>query len=229
MYITIWNICTHKATFLVSCFLKSNSSKSRANSQKEEEEKGHKQKRLLQNGSTNQYWEGQTKQKQTKTLPSAVNSAENMKKKENFLCVGVEGGAPAWVYPTVQKPLFKSLKRLVIICEVADEKKTKGEYFFVCLFSRMATCFPQNGHEMGQYWLAGPVRSLPPAGWVRELWKMRPSLIVCCVHSILIICGEKTHRCLRAQRKENQLADSSLPYWLFTCKERRTPLQLYRN
>ena len=52
----------------------------------------------------------------------------------------------------------------------------------------MATCFPQNGHEWGRYWLIGPERSLPPTGWVGELWEMRPSLVVRCIHPVLVIC-----------------------------------------
>lgn len=45
--------------------------------------------------------------------------------------------------------------------------------------------WPRNGRV-----LAGSRRSLPPAGWVGELWEMRPSLVVCCIHPVLIICGE---------------------------------------
>lgn len=36
--------------------------------------------------------------------------------------------------------------------------------------------------------------SLAPAGRVRELWEVRPSLVVRRVHPVLVVCGQKDTR-----------------------------------
>lgn len=65
------------------------------------------------------------------------------------------------VCPTVQKPLLKSLKRLLPICKEAEKEKKRGDWYS---FPRMATCFPQmatNGNNTD--WRGGNAHSRPLA------------------------------------------------------------------
>lgn len=126
-------------------------------------------------------------------MPSAVNSAENVG--DLFFSVG----RPAGVYPTVQKPLLKSLKRLLPLCKEAEKKKKRGDwcFFLFCffflkwlrVFLKMAT----NGDDTA--WLGWS--SLSAAGRVGELWEMRPSLVVCCIHPVLIVCKNTNRKTVR--------------------------------
>lgn len=87
-----------------------------------------------------------------KTLPSAGNSVET---------VGDFMWEDRLVCPTVQKPLLKSLKRLLSICEEAEKEKKRGDWYS---FPRMATCFPQmatNGNNTD--WRDGNAHSRPLA------------------------------------------------------------------
>lgn len=118
-------------------------------------------------------------------MPSAVNSAENVG--DFFFSVG----RTARVYPTVQKPLLKSLKRLLPICDETDKEKKKGDWYVFFFFLEWLRVFLKKWPRMGTI-VADWDEVLTPARWL----------------SRRIVGNEAAVRCLLRPSRPRRLKDT---------------------